>query len=216
VPRATRLPDYEYAAAVFKLYYAAGGCSISPHIALREVGASFELHTVDLRRKKLEDGSDFVAVNPKAQIPALILDDGRLLTEGSAIVQYIADLNPQSNLAPAPGTFQRVRLQEWLNFIATELHKGIAPLIKNEGSDDYRKVLRERIAGKLAYVAANLGSPYLMGEQFTVADGYLFYVLRSWQRVLSSELPAVLATYYQTLVDRPSVKAALLAEGLQP
>ncbi|MDB4963530.1 MAG: glutathione transferase GstA [Myxococcales bacterium] len=208
--------EHEYAAAVFKLYYAAGGCSISPHIALREVGASFELHTVDLRRKKLEDGSDFAAINPKAQIPALVLPDGQLLTEGSAMVQYIADLDPRSNLAPPPGSFERVRLQEWLNFIATELHKGIAPLIKNEGTEDYRKLLRERIAGKLAFVAASLGTPYLMGAQFTVADGYLFYVLRSWQRVLSSELPAVLSTYYQALVDRPSVKAALLAEGLQP
>ena len=198
-----------------KLYYAAGGCSISPHIALREVGASFELHTVDLKRKKLEDGSDFLAVNPKGQIPALVLDDGQLLTEGSAIVQYIADLNPQSKLAPPPGTFERVRLQEWLNFIATELHKTILPLMKPEGSADYREVLRERIATKLAFVAANLGSPFLMGE-FSVADGYLFYILRSWQRALGQELPAVLATYYQALVSRPSVKAALLAEGLQP
>jgi glutathione S-transferase len=200
---------------MLKLYYAAGGCSISPHIALREVGASFELHTVDLKRKTLEDKSDFAVVNPKAQIPALILDDGQLLTEGCAIVQYIADLNPAAKLAPAPGTFERVRLQEWLNFIATELHKGIEPLVRGEGGEDYRALVRERITGKLAYVAAHLGSPYLLNE-FSVADGYLFYILRSWQRVLGQTLPAVLATYYQTLLDRPSVKAALLAEGLQP
>ena len=200
---------------MLKLYYAAGGCSISPHIALREVGASFELHTVDLKRKTLEDRSDFAAINPKSQIPALILDDGSLLTEGAVIVQYIADLNPQARLAPAQGTMERVRLQEWLNFIATELHKGIAPLIKAEGSEDYRAVVRERITTKLAFVAANLGSPFLLGE-FSVADGYLFYILRSWQRALGLTLPAVLATYYQTLVARPSVKAALLAEGLQP
>lgn len=200
---------------MLKLYYSAGGCSISPHIALREVGASFELHRVDLKRKKLDDNSEYSAINPKSQIPALVLEDGRLLTEGAAIVQYIADLNPQARIAPAAGTFERVRLQEWLNFIATELHKGITPLIKAEGSDDYRALVRERIAGKLAFVAANLGSPFLMGE-FSVADGYLFYILRSWQRALDQQLPAVLVTYYQTLIDRPSVKAALLAEGLQP
>jgi glutathione S-transferase len=202
---------------MFKLYYAAGGCSISPHIALREVGASFELHTVNLRTKTLEDGSPFASVNPKAQIPALVLDDGQLLTEGSAIVQYIADLNPGSHLAPPAGTFERVRLQEWLNFIASELHKGIAPLIKKEAPEDYRKVITERASGKLAFVAAHLADhKFVMGDQFTVVDGYLFYILRSWQRVLGHELPSALATYYTTLVARPSVKAALLAEGLQP
>jgi glutathione S-transferase len=202
---------------MFKLYYAAGGCSISPHIALREVGASFELHPVDLKRKQLEDGSDFAAVNPKAQIPALVLDDGQLLTEGSAIVQYIADLNPETKLAPPPGTFERVRLQEWLNFIASELHKGVAPLNRKEASDDYRQTLQTQLAGRLAFVAAHLADkPFLMGDQFTVADSYLFYILRSWQRILGLELPPTLATYYQTLVARPSVKAALLAEGLQP
>ncbi|CAN5918006.1 glutathione transferase GstA [soil metagenome] len=202
---------------MFKLYYAAGGCSISPHIALRETGASFELHTVDLKRKTLEDGSSFAVVNPKAQIPALVLDDGRLLTEGSAIVQFIADLNPASGLAPAPGTFERVRLQEWLNFIATELHKGIAPLIKKEAPDAYRTIVEDRLAAKLAYVEAQLaGGTFVMGDQFTVVDGYLFYILRRWQRVLGKELTSGLAAYYQRLVARPSVKAALLAESLKP
>lgn len=200
---------------MLKLYYAAGGCSISPHIALREVGVSFELHQVDLKRKTLEDKSDFAAINPKSQIPALILADGQLLTEGSAIVQYIADLNPTAKLAPPAGTFERVRLQEWLNFIATELHKGIAPLIKNEGTEDYRTLMRERVTTRLDYVAKHMGTPYLMTE-FSVADGYLFYILRSWQRALGLELPARLAAYYQTLLARPSVNAALLAEGLQP
>lgn len=202
---------------MFKLYYAAGGCSISPHIALREAGASFELHPVNLRTKALEDGSAFAAVNPKAQIPALVLEDGQLLTEGSAIVQYIADLAPASQLAPPSGTFERVRLQEWLNFIASELHKGIAPLVKKEAPADYQKVITERVTGKLAFVAAHLAQhKFVMGDQFTVVDGYLFYILRSWQRVLGHELPPELAAYYATLVARPSVKAALLAEGLQP
>jgi len=203
---------------VFKLYYAAGGCSISPHIALREVGASFELHVVNLKSKKLEDGSDFAAINPKGQIPALILENGELLTEGSAIVQFIADLDPARNLAPAPGTIARVRLQEWLNFIATELHKQIAPFLRTEAPDSYKAILRERLRGRLAFVGEHLvGRAFLLGDQFSVADPYLFYILRTWQRGLSFELPSpVLATYYQSLVQRPSVKAALLAEGLQP
>jgi glutathione S-transferase len=202
---------------VFKLYYAAGGCSISPHIALREVGASFELHVVNLKTKKLEDGSDFTAVNPKGQIPALILENGELLTEGSAIVQYIADLDPSRKLAPPAGTLPRVRLQEWLNFIASELHKTIAPFLRAEAPDAYKAILRQRLEGKLVFVAEHLAKrPFLLGE-FSVADPYLFYILRTWQRGLSFELPSpVLAKYYQSLVQRPSVKAALLAEGLQP
>lgn len=203
---------------MFKLYYAAGGCSISPHIALREVGASFELHVVNLKSKKLEDGSDFAAINPKGQIPALILENGELLTEGAAIVQYIADLDPSRNLAPAPGTLERVRLQEWLNFIATELHKQINPFMRTEAPLEYKAILRGRLEDRLRFVAQHLSTrQFLLGDQFTVADPYLFYILRTWQRGLSFELPSpVLATYYQRLVQRPSVKAALLAEGLQP
>ncbi|MGE0400075.1 MAG: glutathione transferase GstA [Kofleriaceae bacterium] len=202
---------------MFKLYYAAGGCSISPHIALREVGASFELHVVNLRTKKLEDGSDFTAINPKGQIPALILENGELLTEGSAIVQFIADLDPSRGLAPPAGTLERVRLQEWLNFIASELHKQISPFLRAEAPDSYKDILKERVTGRLAFVAKHLADrPFLLGE-FSVADPYLFYILRTWQRGLSFELPSpVLASYYQRLVQRPSVKAALLAEGLQP
>ncbi len=202
---------------MFKLYYAAGGCSISPHIALREVGASFELHVVNLKSKKLEDGSDFTALNPKGQIPALILENGELLTEGAAIVQYIADLDPSRKLAPPPGTLERVRLQEWLNFIASELHKQIAPFMRTEAPDSYKAILRDRLKSRLEYVAQHLATrSFLLGD-FSVADPYLFYILRTWQRGLSFELPSsVLATYYQALVQRPSVKAALLAEGLQP
>lgn len=203
---------------MYKLYYAAGGCSISPHIALREVGASFELHVVNLKTKKLEDGSDFATINPKGQIPALILENGELLTEGAAIVQYIADLDPSRKLAPLAGTFERVRLQEWLNFIASELHKTIAPFLRSEAPDSYKAILRERLHARLVFVAQHLATrPFLLGDQFTVADPYLFYILRTWQRGLSFELPSpVLATYYQAMVQRPSVKAALLAEGLQP
>ena len=202
---------------MFKLYYAVGGCSIATHIALREVGVSFELHTVDLKRKKLEDGRDFTEINPKGQIPALVLGDGQLLTEGAVILQYLADLDPERGLAPPPGTMARVRLQEWLNFISTELHKGITPLMRKEGDEAFRALRRTRVAGKLGFVATSLDRRrFLVGEGFTVADAYLFYILRSWQRALGGELPPNLVTYYQQLIDRPSVKAALLAEGLQP
>ncbi|HEY4178093.1 MAG TPA: glutathione transferase GstA [Kofleriaceae bacterium] len=202
---------------MFKLYYAAGGCSIAPHIALREVGSSFELHTVNLKTKKLADGSDFLAVNPKGQIPALILDDGQLLTEGAVMLQYIADLDPSHNLAPRPGTIERVRLQEWLNFIATELHKGIAPLFRDEAAPEYKTLLKQRASQRLEWLAEQKSDkPFLLGE-FSVADGYMFYILRSWVRAFSFELPSPsLQTYYQALIARPSVKAALLAEGLQP
>lgn len=203
---------------MYKLYYAAGGCSISPHIALREVGVSFELHVVNLKTKKLADGSDFYAINSKGQIPALILEDDSLLTEGAVIVQYLADLDPNAAIAPRPGTFERVRLQEWLNFIATELHKGIAPLVRDEASEDYKQFSRDRVAGRLRWLSERMGdNQFLTGDTFTVADGYMFYILRTWQRVLSLELPSPnLAAYYQRLIARPSVKAALLAEGLQP
>lgn len=203
---------------MFKLYYAAGGCSISPHIALREVGASFELHVVNLKSKKLEDGSDFLAINPKGQIPALILENGELLTEGAAIVQYIADLDPSRKLAPPAGTLERARLHEWLNFISSELHKQVSPFLRTEAPEAYKAILKERIQNRLAFVGQHLvGRSFLLGDQFSVADPYLFYILRTWQRGLSFELPSpVLVTYYQSMVQRPSVKAALLAEGLQP
>lgn len=203
---------------MYKLYYAAGGCSISPHIALREVGASFELHVVNLKSKKLADGGDFLAINSKGQIPALILEDGSLLTEGAVIVQYLADLDPAHTIAPRPGTLERVRLQEWLNFIATELHKGITPLVRDEAPDSYKELVRDKLGIRLRWLSDRLGdNQFLTGDAFTVADGYMFYILRTWQRVLALELPTPnLVAYYQRLIARASVKAALLAEGLQP
>ncbi len=201
---------------MLKLYFGAGGCSISPHIALREAGISFELHAVDFARgKRLEDGRQFSEVSEKAYIPALILDDGQLLTEGSAIVQYIADLAPAAHLAPPPGTFERVRLQEWLNFVATELHKAMWPLYMKTATPDVVQFVRDRLALRLDYVARHLADkPYLMGERFTVVDGYLFYVLRTWQRSHAGTLVDPLPAYYQRLVERPSIKAALNAEGI--
>ena len=157
---------------MLKLYYAAGGCSIAPHIALREVGASVELVQVDLKTKRLADGSSFAAINAKNQIPALILDDGALLTETSAILQFVADLGPDAKLAPPAGTMERVRLQEWLNFITTELHKAFTPLFRNEASDDYKAIIRERVNARLAWTATELGDkPHVLGDAFTVVDG---------------------------------------------
>jgi glutathione S-transferase len=201
---------------MLKLYYAPGACSISPHIALREANLPFELARVDFKSgKKLEDGRAFTAVNPKGYVPALELDDGQIITEGVAIVQYIADRAPDAGLAPPNGTLERVRLQEWLNFISTELHKGSSPLFVSTLPDDYRKTVHDRLVSRLAFVAERLGDkPYLMGDRFTVADGYLFYALRAWQRFYRDELPAPLVAYFARLAARPSVTAALAAEGI--
>jgi glutathione S-transferase len=201
---------------MLKLYYAPSTCSLSPHIALRESGVPFELVLVDFAKgRATADGKTLEAVNPKNQVPALALDDGGVLTEGAAMVQYIADLAPGKALAPAAGTFARVRLQEWLNFIATELHKGVGPLYSPIASDEYKKATRERVRGKLDYVAKTLAGPYLMGAGFSVADGYLLYALRTWRR-LDGELPTVLADYAGRVTARPAVRAALDAEGLTP
>ncbi len=155
-------------------------------------------------------------MSEKAYIPALILDDGQLLTEGPAIVQYLADLAPESShLAPLAGTLERVRLQEWLNFIATELHKAMWPLYMKTATPELLTFVKDRVALRLDYAARQLGDkPFLMGDQFTVADGYMFYVLRTWQRSHQGVLVDPLPAYYQRLVERPSVRAALNAEGI--
>jgi glutathione S-transferase len=203
---------------MYTLYYSPGACSISPHIALREAGLPFKLERVDLRAKKFGD-ADFTAVNPKGYVPALQRPDGQLLTEGAVIVQYIADHKPEENLAPAAGTIERYRLQEWLNFIATELHKGASPLYSSIANAEYKAQLKERLAGRWAVLANALASkPYLMGDHFTIADGYAFYVLRAWQHAIKETLSSwpVLVEYYARLVARPSIAAALQAEGIKP
>ncbi|MCP3104688.1 glutathione transferase GstA [Myxococcus sp. K15C18031901] len=199
-----------------KLFYTPGACSLSPHITLREAGLSFEVEKVDLRTKKTESGADFTAVNPKGYVPALKLDDGTVLTEGPAIVQYIADQAPQSKLAPANGTVARYQLQEALNFVSTELHKAFSPLFNPAFPDEGKKIFRDRIAARLATLDAQLKkSPYLTGEQFTVADAYLFTVL-NWTRPMQIDLspyPAVVE-YHARVAARPQVQAAMAAEGL--
>lgn len=203
----------------YTLYYTPGACSLSPHIALREAGLPFQLAKVDLRNKKV-DGADWMKVNPKGYVPALVLPDGQVLTEGAIMVQYIADQVPEKGLAPRWGTMERVRLNELLHFIATELHKGTSPLYNVLAGDDYKKQLKDtRIAARWTTLAETLGDkPYLTGDHFTVADGYAFYVARSWIHAIKETLDRwpTLVAYYQRVAARPAVAAALEAEGLKP
>jgi glutathione S-transferase len=203
-----------------KLYYAPGACSISPHVALRESGLPFELVKVDfMRGRTTSDGTTLSAVNPKNYVPALVLDDGALLTEGAVMVQLIADLAPASNLAPPNGTFARVRLQEWLNYIATELHKGSSPLFNPKIDDATRAATLAKLATRFAYVEERLGEQtFLTGDAFTIADGYMLYALRTYARFAKDALAKLprLAAYLGRLEERPSVRASLEAEGLSP
>jgi len=200
-----------------KLYFSPFACSLSPHIALQEAGLPYELVRVDMKSKTTEDGDDFLAINPKGYVPALLLDDGQLLTEGPAIVQYIADLNPAAALAPSQGTFARYRLQEWLNFISTELHKQFSPLFTPNPSPELKASTHAKIKARVALLEQALqDGPYLLGAQFSVADGYAFTVL-NWARSVRLDLgqfPAVLA-YRARIAERPAVKAALARELMQ-
>jgi glutathione S-transferase len=199
-----------------KLYFAPGACSLSPHIVLREAGIPFELEKVSLSKKVTASGGDFGAVNPKGQVPTLQLDDGELLTEGPAIVQYLADRKPEAGLAPRAGTMERYRLQEWLNFISSELHKQYSPLFNAKAPEETKTMQREYLAKRIAHVARSLdGKAYLMGEHFTVADAYLFTVL-SWSKLVNVDLSAwpAIGQYLERVGARPAVQEALRAEGL--
>lgn len=195
-----------------KLYFSPGACSLHPHIALREAGLTFDLVRVDLRAHKTQDGRDYYAVNPKGYVPALELDDGSLLTEGAVIDQYIADRKPEAKLLPAAGTMDRYRVQEWLNFIASEIHKAFSPLFGND--EAAKDQARTRIGKRFDLVSKALESKsYLVGDAFTVADGYLFNMLR-WTAFTGIDLakwPALKA-YFERIEQRPAVKAALAAE----
>lgn len=199
-----------------KLYYSPGACSLSPHIVLREAGLSFDVEKVDLGSKKTESGKDFNTINPKGYVPALQLDDGSILTEGPAIVQYLADKAPQSKLAPANGTLERYRLQEMLGFIGTEMHKGFSPLFNPSYPEDAKKIVRDNLAKRFTYLSSVLEKgPFLTGEQFTVADAYLFTVL-GWAAFVKIDLGPwpVLQAFHARVAGRPAVQAALKAEGL--
>jgi glutathione S-transferase len=199
-----------------KLYYSPGACSLSPHIALQEAGLPFDLVRVDLKAKKLEDGTDYTKINPKGQVPALGLDNGDLLTEGAVIVQAIADKVPAKNLAPANGTSERYKLQEWLNFTASELHKNFSPLFQPVIPDDVKKFFADRIMGKFKYTDQALaGRNYLMGDHFTMPDAYMFTML-SWADRMKMDLSGLtnLMAYKARIAARPKVQDALKAEGL--
>ena len=199
-----------------KLYYSPGACSLSPHIALLEAGLPYDLVKVDLKAKKLENGDDYLKVNPKGQVPALGLDSGELVTEGPVIVQMIADKAAGKNLAPARDSVERYKLQEWLNFITAELHKNFSPLFNPTIPDEVKKFFSDRIMGKFKYADSQLaGRDYLMGKQFTVADGYLFTML-SWADRMKLDLSALpnLVAYKDRVAARPKVQEALSKEGL--
>jgi len=199
-----------------KLYYSPGACSLSPHIALHEAGLAHDLVKVDLRAKKTESGDDFAAINPKGQVPALMLDNGEMLTEGPVIVQAIADQVPGKHLAPAAGTPERYRMMEWLNFTTSELHKNFSPLFNPAIPDEVKKFFSDRIIGKFKYTDAQLaGRDYLMGKQFTVADGYMFVML-AWADRMKIDLSEMknLMAYKARVAGRPNVQAALKMEGL--
>ena len=199
-----------------KLYYSPGACSLSPHIALLEAGLPYDLVKVDLRAKKLENGDDYLKVNPKGQVPALALDSGELVTEGPVIVQMIADKAAGTNLAPARDSAERYKLLEWLNFITAEMHKNFGPMFSPVLADDAKAFFKDRVMGKFKYVDGALaGHDYLMGKHFTVADAYLFTML-SWADRMKFDLSAMpnLLAYKARVGARPKVQEALTKEGL--
>jgi glutathione S-transferase len=199
-----------------KLYVLTGACSLASNIALREAGIKFDLVKVDRRTKRTGDGLDFNEVNPKGYVPALRLDSGEVLTENVALLQYIADRNPAAKLAPPAGTMERYRLQEWLSFINSEVHKSFSPLFAPNASEDMKEYARNNLAKRCTWLQGALGSKsFLMGEQFTVADPYLFTVL-GWGGLVGFDIgrwPA-LKGFHERVGSRPHVIEALKAEGL--
>ena len=199
-----------------KLYYSPGACSLSPHIALHEAGLAFTAIPAPTKTHKLPDGTDYYTINPLGYVPLLELDNGTRLTEGPAIVQYIADQASDKKLAPAWGTIERYQLQSWLTFIGTELHKGFSPLFNPATPEDYKTIAKDRLNSRLKWVDEQLaGKTYLMGDTFTVADGYLFTVT-NWAPRVGVDISGLthLNAYRARVGARPAVQAALKAEGL--
>ena len=199
-----------------KLFFAPGACSLSPHIVARELGIPLQIEKVDLQAKKTASGRDFLQINPKGYVPALELDNGEVLTEGPAIVQYLADQKPQAELAPPNGTLGRARLQEMLNFISTELHKTYSPLFNPATAAETRAERKEQLRKRYTYVDQLLAKrPFLLGDQFTVADAYLFTV-NSWARHIDLDLSPYksLSEFQQRVAARPAVQTAMAEEGL--
>ncbi len=199
-----------------KLYSMPGACSLAANIALHEAGIPFDLVKVSLHTHKTADGVDINQINSKGYVPALVLDNGELLTENAALLQYIADLNPSARLAPAPGTLERYRLSEWLAYLNSEIHKSFSPLFVPHASEDMKQYARANLTKRLGWLAQQLGSkPHLLGEQFTVADAYLFVTL-GWAALVGFDLSPWpnLKSFQERVAARPSVTAAMTAEGL--
>lgn len=200
-----------------KLYYLKGACSLASYISLIESGVKFEASEVDRGTRKTSEGEDYNSINPKGYVPCLRLEDGQVLTENVAVLQYIGDLKPEAKLAPAAGTLERYRLVEWLAFINSEVHKNVSPLFNPAASDDVKNFAKGNLSRRLDWLSSQWGTrPYLTGSDFTVADAYLFVVL-SWFPRLSIDLakwPA-LKTFHERVAARPAVDQALRAEGLK-
>ena len=199
-----------------KLYYSPGACSMSPHIVLHEAGLPHETVMVSTKSHKLQDGTDYYGINPLGYVPFLVLDNGDTLHEGPAIVQYLADLAPEKNLAPANGTVARYHLQEWLNFISTEVHKGCSPVFSPATPEDFQPVLLGNLVKRLSWVNEQLANKsYLMGDQFTVADAY-FFTVTGWAQFVGLDISELqhLQAYRERILARPAVQAAMKAEGL--
>ena len=200
-----------------KLFYKSGACSLASHIALRESGLDFTLQGADVMKKRLENGEDYLLVNPKGQVPALLLDDDVLLTEGVAIMQYIADRVPDRQLLAPVGSIARYQTLEWLNYVATELHKGFTPLFRPDTPEEYKPAVRALLEKKLQYVDESLKEgQWICGQRFTIADAYLFTVLR-WASAVKLNMTSLnhIAEYMQRAAERPAIAAALKAEGLK-
>lgn len=199
-----------------KLYYSAGACSLAPHIVLKESGLAFDALSAPTKTHKLEDGTDYYTINPLGYVPLLVLDDGRQLHECAVIMQYVADQVPQKQLAAANGSYERYKLQEWLNFIATELHKGFSPLFTPGMPEEAKALFKTRLMGRLQWVDGELkGKSFLTGDGFTIADAYLF-VVSGWGKFVGLDTSALseLSAFAARVAARPAVQDTLRAEGL--
>ena len=199
-----------------KLYYGRGACSMSVHIALREADLKFDLEKVDTKTKQLESGGDFAKISPNGYVPVLALDNGEMLTEATVVLQYVADQRPAAGLAPPASTMPRYRMMEWLSFTSSELHKRFSPLFAPDTPEDYKTIVRQRLVQRLGYTNAKLeGRQYLLGDQYTVADCYLFVIV-NWSKPMNIDLTQFpnLQQFQQRVAQRPAVQAAMRAEGL--
>jgi glutathione S-transferase len=199
-----------------KLYYSPGACSLASHIALYETGLPFETDQIIKTTKMTAGGENFMQINPKGYVPAIRLDEGSILTEGAAVLQYIADQKPDSGLAPKAGTMERYRLQEWLTYISSEIHKSFSPMFSKDAAEEVKSYARDMLGKRLGHAETQLANqPYLMGDHFTVADAY-FFVVMNWSNIVGFDLAPFprIKGYLARIAARPAVQAAMKAEGL--